>query len=664
MIKEKIRLHHTLLSISLLFSFLFHNSLEGKVAAQDSTTPSDIAIEVYPTAVSYNEHTVISINVPDEMNVAEVLLDTSNVGGPELTVDTELMEQTITIAEDTSAGKKNLPITITSENGEVTEAETQIEVLPREIKDETDFDWDEAVIYFLLTDRFKDGNPDNNNPNDEDYNLNHSETYHGGDLQGIIDELDYLQALGINTIWITPIVDNIDHNHRHGKVGAQYGYHGYWAKDFTQMDEHLGDLDTLKILIDEAHDRGIKLMVDVVLNHTGYGMKMADKGEGISNFPTADEQAVFEGMLREEPLQGHDVLGEIYGLPDFKSEEADVRRQIIDWQTEWVERARTDRGDTIDYFRVDTIKHMEDTTWNAFKNELTKIKPDFKLMGESWDATYNDTGGYLNTGQMDSLLDFDFKRIASMFAHGKIEQAEAELAKRNATIHNKATVSHFLSSHDEDGFLYYFMQGDEDLYKVAISLQLTAKGQPVIYYGEEIGVSGKAEGDMDQGEFSENRNDFDWDAVEGHHLVEHYQKLLASRKQHSKIFAKGDRQHVAGTNEEGFSIFSRSFNEDSVVIALNTTAEPIETIVAVDYEAGTQLFDEYNQRDYTVTDKSMIELSIPSYEDGGTVILAVQADVSLGESDNSSSQEVILLFIIVTAVGVIFFLWKKKHKVK
>jgi len=190
--------------------------------------------------------------------------------------------------------------------------------------------------------------------------------------------LDYLDELGINTIWISPIVDNVDQDHRHGKEGSQYGYHGYWAKDFTTIDEHIGDLDTLKELIDEAHDRGIKIMVDVILNHTGYGMKVMDQGAGIPNYPTPEKQVVFDGMLREEPLPGHDVLGETYGLPDFITEDPEVRAQIIQWQTDWIERARTENGNTIDYFRIDTVKHAEDTTWHAFKNELTKIKPDFK----------------------------------------------------------------------------------------------------------------------------------------------------------------------------------------------------------------------------------------------------------------------------------------------
>lgn len=646
--------------LTLLFIFNIHIDSHVMVDAQEATEFSDIGLTVFPEKATYNDNVVITISVPDGIQPTAVTIDTTEVGGPaEIKVDPTLLEHTIAIKDSTTAGVKTLPIHIQDETGERVTTEVEVEVVTREIESELDFDWDEAVIYFMLTDRFSDGDPSNNNPNDEDYDTNHPETYHGGDFQGIIDRLDYLEELGINTIWITPIVDNVDHNHRHGKDGAQYGYHGYWAKDFTKVDEHLGDLETFKELIDKAHDRGIKLMVDVVLNHTGYGMKMTDTGENIPNFPTTEEQAMFDGMLRENPLTGHDVLGEIYGLPDFISEEGAVRDQIIQWQTDWLELAKTDRGDTIDYFRVDTIKHMEDDSWVAFKNELTKVKPDFKIIGESWGAAFNNTAGYLNSGQMDSLLDFDFKRIASTFVNGRIEMAEAELAKRNEALHNTATLGHFLSSHDEDGFLYHFMQGDEDLFKVAISLQLTAKGQPIIYYGEEIGMSGKAEGDMDLGLFSENRDDFDWELTEDHHLIGHYQKILKARQAHSKVFAKGDRKHIHGTDEDGFSVFTRTHDGETVYVAINTTDAEINTSVPIAAEAGEGFYDEYNEKSYNVSDKNRIDLTIPSYVDGGTVIL-VLSDYAENSKGTATVYYVLGTILLIAIVGIIIFILRKK----
>lgn len=660
--KKLFRHRSSQMILAFLFIFNIHINHDLVVEAQETIEFSDIGITAYPKEATYNDNIVITIDMPDEMQAAKVMIDLTEVGGPaEMKINPSLMEHTISIKDSTTTGIKALPIHIQDETGENFTTEVEIKVIKRELESELDFDWDEAVIYFMLTDRFDDGDPSNNNPNGENYDTEHSETYHGGDFQGIIDRLDYLEELGINTIWITPIVDNVDHNHRYGKEGAQYGYHGYWAKDFTKVDEHLGDLETFKELIDKAHDRGIKLMVDVVLNHTGYGMKMTDTGTNIPNFPTREKQAVFDGMLRENPLSGHDVQGEIYGLPDFISEEADVRNQIIQWQTDWLELAKTDRGDTIDYFRVDTIKHMENETWYTFKNELTKVKPDFKMIGESWGAAFNNTAGYLNSGQMDSLLDFDFKRIASTFAHGRIEMAEAELAKRNETLHNGATLGHFLSSHDEDGFLYHFMQGDEDLFKVAISLQLTAKGQPVIYYGEEIGMSGRAEGDMDLGHFSENRDDFNWALVEDHHLVDHYQILLRTRKAYSKVFAKGDREHIHGTDDEGFSVFTRTYDGETVYVALNTTEKDITTTVSVTAAAGEKFYDEYNETTYNVSDDQTIDVTIPSYIEGGTAIL-VLSDMTETNNGFPIIQFVIGIVLVIGVVGFVRLTSRKKVK--
>src|SRR5690606_37257063 len=171
----------------------------------------------------------------------------------------ELMAATIAVRDDVEPGVKTIRVTVVDEFGNRHHADAKVTVAPRTASGPLDFGFDEARIYFILTDRFFNGDPSNDNPNGENYDKSHPETYHGGDLKGITAKLDYLKELGINTIWITPIVDNIDHNVGHGQPWEyQYGYHGYWAKDFTNLDEHLGELSDLHELIKEAHDRGIK----------------------------------------------------------------------------------------------------------------------------------------------------------------------------------------------------------------------------------------------------------------------------------------------------------------------------------------------------------------------------------------------------------------------
>src|SRR5699024_3127376 len=125
---------------------------------------------------------------------------------------------------------------------------------------------------------------------------------------------------------------------------------------------------------------------------------------------------------------------------------------------------------------------------------------------------------------------------------------------------------------------------------VAAALQITAKGQPVVYYGEEIGMSGVSAGNMDAGEFSENRYDFDWDRVEGDgaDMLAHYEKLLNIRADYSVVFSKGDRMFVAGSDEEGYSVFARNWEDEQVLVGLNIGEDLVESSFEVDFEAGTE----------------------------------------------------------------------------
>lgn len=536
-----------------------------------------------------------------------------------------------------------------------------------------DFDFDEAVIYFLLTDRFNDGDTSNNDPNGENYDVDHPESYHGGDFRGLIDKLDYLQELGVNTIWITPIVDNINQDHRHGKEGSQYGYHGYWAKDFTQIDEHLGDIDTFKELIDAIHDHDMKLMVDVVLNHTGYGLKSTDQGvdeagNPIPNFPTKEEQDRFDGMLRLEPDANHPVTGELAGLPDFITEDPDIRDQIIAWQTDWIEKTKTDRGDTIDYFRVDTIKHVEMDTWEDFHAELREINPDFRIIGEYFDGTYMANGKFLESGTMDSLLDFGFKEIAQEFLRGRIDNTERQLANRNEALTEEAIMGQFLSSHDENGFLITRAKNDPGLMKSAVSLQLTAKGQPVIYYGEELGLSGMNARDMDKGQFSENRYDMDWDLVGDNDYEDHYKKLLSARKEFSDVFAKGTRTVLGGGDDEGYTLFERTHNDETVLVAINVEPEKKQITIANPMQyAGDDLdnpvlYDFYEGESYAVREGEDVEITLAANTDGGTMVLSVVDESTIPDQGDGISLG--LIFNLLVTNGLLLFIYFKRKRAK
>lgn len=609
------------------------NTVNGKSQVVYRYPDVNLEAEVTPATISSNENAVLKIKFAssEPVTLKDVLLDLTALGGPsQVKVDPELLEHTIAVKDTVAPGEQPIPITLVDQYGNRHTGEAAVTVKPGTGGGKPDFDWEEARIYFVLTDRFMDGDASNNINVDK----THPEAYHGGDFRGLIDKLDYMEQLGINTLWITPIVDNIDSNQGTSFGGKQYGYHGYWAKDFTKIDEHLGDLETFKELIDKAHDKGIKIMVDVVVNHTGYGLKPGDNAPDI----TQEDKDRFKDMLRTDGLSADTdpVKGELAGLPDFITEDPAVRERIIDWQTGWLERAKTDRGDTIDYFRVDTVKHVDETTWKAFRNELTAINPEFKMIGEYFGATVDSNGGTLQSGQMDSLLDFGFKGKAKEFVYGGVESVEAYLAEREAKLDNTKMMGQFLSSHDEDGFLSHYVEGDKAKLMAAAALQITAKGQPVVYYGEELGRSGKNAGDISKGEFSENRGDMPWDRLESEkQLLTHYQKLLNIRAAHSKVFSKGVRTSIAASDEDGYLAFGKQYAGEHLVTAIHVKNEAKEVTLPVPFRAGSKVKDLYGGSLYTVSADQKVTVTLPAMAEGGTVILA--AVPSDGGGDNGGN---------------------------
>lgn len=570
--------------------------------------------------VDYTQNSVLKVTVPqvDDMEVSAVTADISALGGSsEFVIDPQLMAGTVAVNENVKVGTYTIPIIVKDQFENEYAASADITVTE---KTGNDFDWDEAIIYFMVTDRFNDGNTSNNAGVEKD----NPSGYHGGDFAGVTQKLDYLKDLGINTIWITPIVDNIDDALTTDVAGiTSHGYHGYWAKDFTTLDPTLGTEEEFKTLINEAHSRGIKIMVDVVLNHAGY-----------------NTEDVFGDMIRSnaDTVSGDDQLAPLSGLPDFATEKAEVRNQLVAWQTAWMTNY------DIDYFRVDTVKHVEDTTWKAFKNSLTEANPEFKMIGEYSGAGYTFDGGQLGTGQMDSILDFDFNDFGQQFVTGSLSKIENSLEQRNATINNTATLGSFLSSHDEDSLVYKLINEnglteEEALKKamVAASLQITAKGQPVIYYGEEIGLYG-----ANNYPYQTNRYDFDWSKVTADNtILNHYKALLAARNAYTDTFAKGTRTSLKVSDEEGYLVFDRVYNGQHVVTALNITDEAKNITFELSNTAIDGVYNNVITAGYGDGSKitgTTVTLTIPPASKGGTYMFAYADSKEASVQAPSSSE--------------------------
>lgn len=591
-----------------------------------------VATSLSQYAMDYNDNNVLSVKLTakdgeglETSEIAAITADLSELGlNREFAIDPTLMEGTISCLNTVAAGEKTIPVTVKDIYGNVYTTATNVTVTERK-KSAGDFDWDEAVIYFAVTDRFFDGDASNNDAYGVgDYNTGEKggSSYHGGDFAGLNQKLDYLKDLGVNTIWITPIVENITEDQHDNKTDtATYGYHGYWASDFTKLNKHLGTEQQFKALLDAAHSKGMKIMVDVVLNHAGYGT------EKYFNSILTDADGNSISMIRDSnnTISGDDKYDSLSDLPDFVTENKAVTDQLVTWQTEWMSKY------SIDYYRVDTVKHVETTTWEAFKNSLTKVNPDFKMIGEYSGAGYANNAGELGTGSMDALLDFDFNDFAQKFVTGDISGVESSLQKRNGAINNTATMGSFLSSHDEDSLQYKLVNesklSEEEAYnqmKVAATLQITAKGQPVLYYGEEIGQGG-----ANNWPYQTNRRDFDWTELEkqkadSNSIYNHYKTMLAIRNAYTDVFARGNRSTVAVSDADGYEVISRSYGNSTLYVGMNVKEAEKEVVIPVAESAGTVLTNLYDGKTYTVSADRNVSVTIPAAKDGGTIVLTAE----------------------------------------
>ncbi len=569
----------------------------GNATANLNAKVMGLNVELSLTSASSRQNPVLTVSSTD-VTIKSIYANLSQVGGKtSYYINAATGKAAFGIQDYITAGTKTITVTVTDINNNTYVIDKEITVAKAP---STGFDWDEARIYHMITDRFYDGNAANN---DTLVDKTNPGAYHGGDFAGVTAKLDYLKNLGINTIWISPIVENVTGDFGTSTNGSYYAYHGYWANDFERLNPYMGTRAELETLIDEAAARGIKLMVDVVLNNAGYG---------------TENNANFDGMFRATG-GNDDETASLAGLPDFKTEEQAVRTKLIDWQVAWAS-LKTAKGNSIAYFRLDTAKHVDHETLRQFKTALATVNAEHKIIGEIWadDVKIN---SYLNNGEMDSALDFGFNEIVKSFIDGNLDNAESLLEARNASLSNVATKGNFLSSINEDGF-FYSMGNDMDMMKIAASLQMTAKGQPIVYYGEELGMSGE-----NNWPIFDNRKDFDWDDTVNNALLQHYTKLLNIRAEYSKLFSKGTRAKVNGGGADKYMVFSRSYENQMALVGLNLKYTEETVQISTGLSKGITIFDKYNNKTYTTDANGTIIISIPPSQEGGTAILIASLPV-------------------------------------
>lgn len=422
-------------------------------------------------------------------------------------------------------------------------------------------DWRDAVVYFVIVDRFADGDTSN----DAHVDVAAKGTFHGGDLAGLTQQLDEIATLGVTAIWITPVVKNIE-GFVTGAGFPDWAYHGYWADDFTKTDPRFGSEEELKRFVDAAHAKGIRVLLDVVYNHAGYN----------SRYLTDPRTKSWLRSNETGTCGNDDITSCVAGLPDFKTELPEVRDYLFNAHLGLARRAG------LDGFRLDTVKHLTHDFWQEHRRRLDEqLGKDFFLLGEVWGGDAQSLDPWFSGDELDAGFDFSFQgsTLGWLMGRGRTVAFDRYLKSREK-VRSGYLLSHFLSSHDVPGALFQ-LNGDKELFRLAALLELTSTGLPVIYYGEEVGRPG--------GDWPDNRSDMPWGSKQiapgagkerDETLRADYQKLIAIRKAHPAL-SRGTHNTLSTTGD--LLVFSQKdeASGDEVIVAVNRGVEPAELNVAL-----------------------------------------------------------------------------------
>lgn len=503
------------------------------------------------------------------------------------------------------------------------------------------FVWEAANIYFLLTDRFNNGDPSNDVNFGRTLETGKLRGFEGGDLKGITQKINegYFNDLGINAIWMTPVVEQI-HGATNEGTGNTYGFHGYWTKDWTAIDPNYGTKEDLKELVDAAHSKGIRILLDAVINHTG---PVTEKdpvwpAEWVRN----DTACTYQNYVTTV------TCTLVKNLPDIRTESNDAVElppQLVEkWKAEgryeqevaeldaffertghpraprfyimkWLADYITDYG--IDGYRVDTVKHTEEYVWQEFKDvcdyafsEYKNENPDkvldtndFYLLGEVYNYGVS-SGQYFNFGDkkvnyfdeaFNSLINFEFKYNAREMDHeGLFTRLDSIL---NGPLANYGTVN-YLSSHD-DG--QPFDPAREKPFETATKL-LLSPGTSQVYYGDETARKLIVEGAVGDATL---RSLMNWDEINSNEktkgIMDHWQKLGKFRAAHPALGA-GDHNRISSQPYYFSRIFISEDFTDSVIIGIDLAAGKKVVDVSSAFKNGDKIRDTYSGKTAEVKD--------------------------------------------------------------
>lgn len=447
------------------------------------------------------------------------------------------------------------------------------------------------ILYLIMPDRFADGDISNNDVEEltfhEPVNRNNPNGRHGGDLKGIESHLGYIDSLGMTAIWLNPVLEN-------DMPGGSY--HGYATTDYYKVDPRLGTNEEYAALIKKTHDRGMKVVMDMIFNHSGSEHPwMRDMpSKDWYNHPDGKLMTDFHLSTVNDPYASdYDYERTVRGwfvssMPDLNQNNPHVMKYLIQNSIWWIEYSK------IDGIRMDTYPYAEMEPMAQWIKDVQMEYPDYNIVGECW---YNDVAGTAfwqggnclsakGNPELPTVMDFPTMMIANSSFHGDTQYGKGlnEIYNRLSLDYlyaNKQKVLTFLDNHDTDRFL---REKPSNLasWKQGIAFLLTTRGIPQIYYGTELlmfGSKKRTDGDIRldvPGGFpGDSHNEF---TPEGRSALQNeaynFLSRIAQWRKGNDVIARGSLKHFMPDN--GMYVYERSLDDKRVIVIMNGTDRTLD----------------------------------------------------------------------------------------
>lgn len=411
----------------------------------------------------------------------------------------------------------------------------------------TDISWaQESIVYQIFPDRFCNGDKSNDPENTLPWGSEVTPTtMFGGDLQGIIDKLDYLSDLGIDIIYLTPIF-------------LSSSNHKYNTADYYEIDPHFGDIAKAKELVKKCHDKGIKILFDAVFNHSGsdfFAFKDVIKNGEKSRYK--DWFFINSFPVDTEKVNYVTFGDEISTMPKLNTANPEVREYLLKVAEYWIKEVG------IDGWRLDVCDEVDHYFWREFRKTVKNTHENALVIGE----VMHDASSFLRGDELDGIMNYPFKELmVDYFAKRNISSTEFAGSLISLRVNTMEQISkqmfNLIGCHDTVRFLTE-ANDNVDALRLAAAFQFTYIGIPYIYYGDEIGMNGG----YDPG----CRRCMIWDEDrQNTSLKEFYKKLISIRK-NNKVLVYGECEFISAP--EGVTAFKRLDKDTEILVLINNSSE-------------------------------------------------------------------------------------------